>query len=1312
MPHTSRYPFQKSLLAAAIGSALTPAWALDLVQAPPLPTSKSAFVAPNVIISVDDSGSMNYCSNYEDDTGCPTTINNSSRTSTTTYSCASGYSKDSSDPPNCQIRDNTKRITSYSCSGGYTLVGTSCKKGSKTDNDYRTTTYSCSDGAILNSSNDCMVTDNTKRIIKITYTCGSNQYLNKITNDCYDTGNPTDESTPPWKGTTKRINVLKYALNNVFKDPELVPDGKIRLAWQSLNNTGGSSTRAGDVNSPTVQKTNTMRPLKGKHDENGTHRNNFIKFVNGLKPSGSTPSHEMFAQTDAYLRAGLDKNGPWSSDPGGTGSKSTEYLGCRRNYHIMMTDGRWNGTPTELPDLSKRDNAPNLTIGQGTDIPIYSGTDSALYRDESSGTTLADWAFYSWAQPLQTSGLSDGGKLNPSRVYQEAPDTETFGSGTDTVTLKKFWNPKYNPATWPHIVTYTIGFSEMAYSWNYASITASTQMNPFIYDGSFPQLAKGTTTWPDLTKSTEARNALDLWHAALNGRGRFYAIKEGEELETAFREIIGKINEESTPLPDKIGGGGGTSGYNVSQNNAGIFASIYSPLKGWSGSITATRAVEPEEYACPTKADPAAKCIRFPDTIADWQGKSTADRLDEAWPADGAVDTRLVLSWSDGTNQGIPFKWTSSDAIGYSTAQQLALLGETSGDTTLDPLKTKGINIVNYIRGDRRLEGTTTDKPLRVRYSRQGDVVNSEIWYTGRPSSNYGMGYSGFVTAQKNRTPVLYVGGNDGMLHGFSATDGKELLAYVPRGVVGGLKDLTDKDYQHRYYVDGSPMTGDIKDGSTWKTLLVGTLGAGGKGYFVLNVTNPAGFGTASASELVVMDRTRGNNEAVPSCSALTGTAKTACDTAVAENEDIGNIVAKPGRNPANLQEATQIARLNNGRWAVVMGNGYNSTNQRPVLLVQYLDGDKALKRIQAVPATVATGTGNANDNGLASPALVDLDGDGKTDVVYAGDNLGNLWKFDLTSASDSDWKVAFGDNKPLFTARGPATLTSTTRDKVQPITAPPIVRPNDRSMTVGTGASAKTVPVGGMMVAFGTGRNLTSTDRRTDITQPVQTLYSVLDNTRYCMKADKSSLKVHPGGKDNSCLGDNDAVPVPTAVGTIANDGKPLAKQTITTVSGDDATMTATQELKTDTWSSYKGWYVDLPFAGERLLKPMQFYDGSNILAVYSESPAGTKNSESDNINESCVPVKVDTSAGSQFRTFVNIMDGKRPTVQLVDTDNNGIYNSADNNVNRVAVKTGTPVLITKRDRIQDLTGGGGARDTLNRMPEQSMRPSWRQLK
>lgn len=1238
MPCTKPFPYKKNLLAFAIGAALTPAasWALDLVQEPPLPTSKSAFVAPNVIISIDDSGSMNWTVVPDQYGNYP---NGSSKTGP-----------------------------------GYTEPDAS--------------------------------------------------------------GN--------WNNSAKRINVLKYSLKTVFNDKTLIPDNKIRIAWQAMHNNGGSSG-AGNVNS-TSMKTNSMRLIDATVG-NTTQRANFLNFINNVTPNGGTPSHTMFSQADGYMRQPLSKSSPWSTDPGGTGSKSTEYLGCRRNYHIMMTDGVWNGTAT-----GGNQDGTDWSALNGREAYNITSDQTKIYYDNYSNT-LSDWSFKSWMDPLQNpADLKDSDKLKPSKTYEEAPASEFFtatrakfkivtasgntnskrqtaclnmpgewlggttdnckipdGTETKSVDLQKYWNPEYDPATWPHMVTYTIGFSNEAVNlpFNPNNITYPTQKTPFGYDNSFIDIVTGWQTWPDLfdtslgQDSNKNDHAIDLWHAAINGRGRFYAVTQSADLAKAFTEIIGKINEESAPLPDSIAGGGSTSGYNVSQNNAGIFASVYSPKNAWSGYITATRAVEPEEYACPTDADPDKKCIRFPDTIAGWEGKSSADRLD----ALTSVDDRLILSWNDETSKGIPFKWASTGS--YSTAQKKVLLGIGAGDTITTALDTQGQNIVNYIRGDRSLEGTTPDKPLRVRFSREGDIVNSEIWYTGGPISNYGDNYAAFVTAQKDRTPILYVGGNDGMLHGFSALDGNELIAYVPRGVVGGLKALTDKDYEHQYYVDGSPMTGDILDGTTWKTMLVGTLGAGGKGYFLMNVTNPASFSSTAASDLVVLDRSRGNAEPDPNCSVLTGTEQAACNTAVAENKDIGNITAKPGRNPANLQEATQITRLNNGRWAVVMGNGYNSANQRPVLLVQYLDGDLSLKRIQATTDT--TGSGNAVDNGLASPALIDLDGDGKTDVVYAGDNLGNLWKFDLTSTSDGDWTVAFGNNKPLFTARGPATLGATTRNQVQPITAPPIVRASDRMMVVGTGASAKTVPIGGVMVAFGTGRNLTANDRRTDITQPVQTLYSVLDNTRYRTKAGQTYLEVHPGTGD--CGSNPTCVPTPAPVGTIANDGKPLAKQSITTVDGDFSTVTATQELKKETWATYKGWYLDLPYSGERLLKPMQFFDGSNILAVYTETPNGTKNSESDNINESCVPVKVDTSAGSQFRTLINIMDGKRPSIPLVDYNGDGVYNASDKNVARAAVKTGTPILITKPNNIVDLTGGGGGKDTLARMPEQSTRPSWRQV-
>jgi type IV pilus assembly protein PilY1 len=136
---------------------------------------------------------------------------------------------------------------------------------------------------------------------------------------------------------------------------------------------------------------------------------------------------------------------------------------------------------------------------------------------------------------------------------------------------------------------------------------------------------------------------------------------------------------------------------------------------------------------------------------------------------------------------------------------------------------------------------------------------------------------------------------------------------------------------------------------------------------------------------------------------------------------------------------STQITRMNNNRWAVVLGNGYNSANQRPVLLVQYLDGAKELVRIPVT--SEAAGTGNANDNGLAAPRLVDLNGDNRTDVVYAGDNLGNLWKFDLT-----DYRQHQLEASPLAEARCSQLEVRLpcsahwARTKIQPISAPPSV--------------------------------------------------------------------------------------------------------------------------------------------------------------------------------------------------------------------------------------------------------------------------------
>lgn len=196
------------------------------------------------------------------------------------------------------------------------------------------------------------------------------------------------------------------------------------------------------------------------------------------------------------------------------------------------------------------------------------------------------------------------------------------------------------------------------------------------------------------------------------------------------------------------------------------------------------------------------------------------------------------------------------------------------------------------------------------------------------------------------------------MIHSFNANTGAELYAFVPNSVImNGLKKLADPDYQHQYYVDGELTVADAYVSGSWKTVLVGTLGAGGKAVFALDVTDPNNVGF-----LWEKDATQ-----IPA---------------------LGNNLSKP-----------VIAQTSDGQWQVVLGNGPNST------------GDKA----QMIMIDLATGnptvldTGEGNDNGLAGVTAWSTYSNGISDRFYAGDLKGNVWKF-VPSTSTSPVK--------LFTAR------------------------------------------------------------------------------------------------------------------------------------------------------------------------------------------------------------------------------------------------------------------------------------------------------
>ena len=733
----------------------------------------------------------------------------------------------------------------------------------------------------------------------------------------------------------------------------------IRVSWQQLNSN-----------------INTVGEIPNTLPFDGSHREDFFSWINTLPYSGMTPL------TNALDRAGqkFSQDSVYRKDPIDSGS---EMYTCRQNFHFAFTDGYWNNNSVTLGnyDNTERD----LPDGTRYDTNTAQVADQAppIYRDGNS-TFLADIAMKYWATDLNS--IADG--VPP---FITDVDTDIDGDG-DKDNYDVYWNPKNDPATWQHMVNFTVGLGVDG-------------VNPYN-DTTYQNLLDGTISWPT-TGTDDQHHVDDLWHAAVNSRGRYFNASDTAELLTGFNEVLEAIDERT--------GSSSAVATTSSQYQTGtnLFQAVYDPST-WSGDLVAR------------------------DVITLSQQWSAAQVL--ARQIDGTIASpRKILTFNPNSGpkgEGVPFQWADLD-----TSQQTALQ---AGDTVA-----VGQARLAYLRGDTTNEAQNSGTySFRNRETALGDIVHSDPFFLPPPGAPLffwpddleSVTYSSFVASHSGRQDMVLFGGNDGMLHILNATDGREILAYVPSPVIANLSKLTNPSYSHQFYVDAPVQVSDVFYNGGWHTVAVGGLGKGGKGIYALDLTNPAAFLENNAASLVRWEFT---------------------------DPDLGYTYTKP-----------QIFKMNNGKWVAAIGNGYNSgeaggDGDATLFLLDIEDGS-LIKKI-AAPAGIAEDlvlTGQGRSNRLTDVVALDQDQDFEVDYLYAGDLFGNLWKFDVSDANPTKWTIVKSGSTPtpLFQARDDD-------DNPQPITVAPAIQYHDTK--------------NGYLLYVGTGKYVEASD---PADTSIQTIYGVWD--------------------------------------------------------------------------------------------------------------------------------------------------------------------------------------------------------------------------
>jgi type IV pilus assembly protein PilY1 len=745
----------------------------------------------------------------------------------------------------------------------------------------------------------------------------------------------------------------------------------------------------------------------------GSHRTSWYTQLYAMNGSSSTPVRQalhsiglMYANQAPYVAA--------------AGAEVVQYP-CQQNFTFVTTDGYWNGDPAA--NVVNNDNTENASRfcsrAKGCVDPAAQGNNS-----------LADVALYWYNGGSNTSVTS----LRPSLEDWTRPGLVPAASGENTRL---------------HMTTYTLGLGVdgvMNYEPNYD--TAAT------VGGDFYKLITGVTTgcpwnnggayvWPDPKTGDASGSAAyqsrvdDLWHAAINGHGKYFSASDPKQVVAGLREALSNIEV-------KLGAAAAaaTSTPNISQQDNDIFSATFTTVR-WFGELS------------DRKIDTVTGVV---GTKSVWNSSEQVGRKVAA-----ASDSRniLMLDTANGSLKPFTYDKLTADELAWFEGKCSALAQCANLSLADRAVLDSGKNIVNWLRGQQqhandtlmRAYARTSDTPAGLAAPLPivlGDIASSKPAFMRDPRKAYTAdGYNEFKVAHAGRKGTVFAAANDGMLHAFDAATGEEIFAYAPRITMKKLHKQASTTYgtNHQFSVDGSPEVADVKIGANWKTVLVAGLNGGGRGYYALDVTdprNPAALWELCADPTV--------------CSGI-------------------NLDADIGLTFGSPQFGTWKDSAGVEHWVVFLTSGYNNVpdtdgvpggDGKGYLFVVDVATGRVLQKIGTGSGDTTTPSGFARITAISANPMTDP----LVTYVYGGDNQGQMWRFDFTGggAARVNLMASAGSKQPI-TTRPDVTLCQVD------------TRAKDGSVT----SAAEKV------VVFGTGRLLAVEDvGNTDL----QSVYALKDTT------------------------------------------------------------------------------------------------------------------------------------------------------------------------------------------------------------------------